>query len=935
MAAVLRQYAAEGWLNIVGGCCGTTPRHIQVFASMIENIPPRKVPERVRKTQFSGLEVVNVTPESNFINIGERCNVAGSRKFARLIREEKYEQALQIAREQVENGAQILDVSMDEALIDAQAAMTRFLNLLMAEPDIARVPVMIDSSRWDVIRAGLKCLQGKSIVNSLSLKEGEAVFIQHAREALRFGAAVVVMAFDEQGQADTLERRVAVCTRAYKILTEIVHFPPEDIICDPNIFAVGTGMAQHATYALDYMEAARQLKATLPHVKISGGVSNLSFSFRGNNALRQVMHSVFLYHAIQAGMDMGIVPAGQITVYEEIPREWRKRVEDVLFNRRPDATERLTELAHAMRQTESSEKTTVEWRSKSPQERLKYALIKGVTEYIEKDAAEALKELGDPLLVIEGPLMEGMNTVGELFGSGKMFLPQVIKSARVMKQAVAFLRPYLEAQKASDAGYRRGRILLATVKGDVHDIGKNIVGLVLSCNNYEVIDLGVMTPAEKILQTAVEQEVDAVGLSGLITPSLEEMVHVASEMQRRGMRIPLLIGGATTSEKHTAVKIAPAYTSGAVLRVSDASRAVPEISRILNARERAQYIADLKTRYDRIAKKFHQQQKKGGLLSLEQARANCFRPDWRRYQPPAPATPGISEIQEIDIRELTRFIDWTPFFHVWQLKGRFPQILDSPQVGMQAKKIYQDAQELLERIIHSRSLHPSAVVGIFPANSVGDDIELYDEPLGHRLLGTVHTLRQQQAKAHRRKNLALADFIVPKEVGRRDFLGMFVVTVHGAQQLCEQYKADHDDFSALIVKALADRLAEALAEYVHLKVRREIWGYAADESLSNEELVREKYRGIRPAPGYPACPDHSEKETIFRLLQATDRIGVHLTESYAMDPPSSVCGWYFAHPKAQYFNVGFIGKDQLLDYARRKGMSAERMEKILYPHIGY
>ena len=932
MAAVLKEYAGSGWLNIVGGCCGTTPDHIRAFADAVAGLPPRQPKAKVPVTQFSGLEAVTVTPESNFINIGERCNVAGSRKFARLIREQKYDQALDIAREQVEQGAQILDVSMDEPMIDARAAMVRFLNLLMAEPDIARVPIMIDSSRWDVIEAGLKCLQGKSIVNSLSLKEGEQAFIQHAREARRLGAAVVVMAFDEQGQADTLERRVAVCKRAYRILTETVHFPPEDIICDPNIFAVATGMAEHATYALDYMEAARRLKAELPYVKISGGVSNLSFAFRGNNALRRAMHSVFLYHAIQAGMDMGIVPAGQITVYEDIPAEWRERIEDVLFNRRPDATERLTELAHAIKEKPEQQKEQAEWRSKPAGERLKYALIKGIDRFITQDAAEALQELEDPLRVIEGPLMEGMNVVGDLFGSGKMFLPQVIKSARVMKQAVAYLQPFLEAQRSAESDYRRGRILLATVKGDVHDIGKNIVGLVLSCNNYEVIDLGVMTPAEKILTAAVEKQVDAVGLSGLITPSLEEMAHVAAEMERNGLRIPLLIGGATTSEKHTAVKIAPAYPSGTVLRISDASRAVPEIARLLNPDERELFVRDLKSRYRRMADQFRRKQEKQTLISLQQARENRFRTDWQSYRPPAPLQPGVTVLDELPVEEVARFIDWTPFFHVWQLKGRFPDVLEHPEYGVQAKKIYQDARDLLAQIQRNRSLTLKAVVGIFAANAVGEDIELFDAHEG-KPLATVHTLRQQMAKTHGRKNLALADFILPGEAGKYDYLGMFVVTVHGAQALSERFKAAHDDFSALIVKALADRLAEALAEYVHLKVRREIWGYARDERLDQQALIHEKYRGIRPAPGYPACPDHSEKETIFRLLQATERIGVELTESFAMNPASSVCGWYFAHPKAQYFNVGRIGKDQLLDYARRKGMSAERLKKILHLNV--
>ncbi len=933
MAPILQDYAQQGWLNIVGGCCGTTPQHIQAFVQAVEHLPPRPIPKIPVYTQFSGLEALTILPTSNFINIGERCNIAGSRKFARLIREGNFEEAVAIARKQVEDGAQILDVNMDEGLIDSVAAMRRFLNLIAAEPEIARVPIMIDSSRWEVIEAGLKCLQGKSIINSISLKEGEQAFLEHARQARRLGAAVLVMAFDEQGQADTLERRIEVCTRAYKLLTEKVHFPPQDIILDPNIFAVGTGLKEHANYALDYLEAVRYIKTHLPHAKVSGGVSNLSFAFRGNNRIREAMHSAFLYHAIQAGMDMGIVNAGQITVYEDIPKDLLQRVEDVLFNRRPDATERLIAFAQQLQTTASkTDEKKQAWREKPVEERLKYALIKGITEFIEQDTEEAYQKYNDPLKVIEGPLMEGMRAVGDLFGAGKMFLPQVVKSARVMKKAVAHLTPYLDALKLTAASTARGKILLATVKGDVHDIGKNIVGVVLGCNNYEIIDLGVMVPAEKIIEAAKALKVDIIGLSGLITPSLDEMVHVAKELDRQGLDLPLLIGGATTSQKHTAVKIAPVYTRGLAVHVPDASQSVGVVSNLLNPKTRPKFIQNLRRNYNKLLENFQKQRAQIRLIPIEKARENRLKLRFSASEIAVPQQPGIHVLNNVAIEDLRDYIDWTPFFSAWELRGKFPEILNDSPHKEEAQKLYNDANQLLDQIAKNHWLKAKGIVGIFPANSVGDDIEIYGNPQRSELLGVVHTLRQQMQRNGQKPNFALADFVAPKDSGRLDYLGFFVVTAGlGIEQVLQKLEAEHNDYQIILLKALADRLAEALAERLHEQVRKEWWGYATNENLSNQERIAENYRGIRPAPGYPACPDHTEKQTIFQILQASETIGVTLTESMAMQPAASVAGYYFAHPKAQYFGVGKIGFDQLTDYAHRKGMSVESMKRWLAP----
>ncbi len=930
MAPVLRDYAYSGWVNMVGGCCGTTPEHIKAFTEAVQGLPPRQIPDIPPKTQFSGLEPLTVLPTSNFINIGERCNVAGSRRFAKLIREGNFEEAVEVARKQVENGAQILDINMDEGLIDSVQAMTRFLNLLSAEPDIARIPVMIDSSRWEVIVAGLKCLQGKSIINSISLKEGEQAFLERAEQARRFGAAVLVMAFDEQGQADTLERRIEVCTRAYNLLTQKANFPPEDIIIDPNIFAIGTGMEEHNAYAIDYIETVRYIKNHLPHAKVSGGVSNLSFAFRGNNIIREAMHSAFLYHAIQAGMDMGIVNAGQITVYEDIPKDLLKLVEDVLFNRRPDATERLINFAQTVNEKVIKEEREEKWRSQSVEERLKHALVKGVAEYVEQDAEEAYQKYGDPIKVIEGPLMDGMQVVGDLFGSGKMFLPQVVKSARVMKKAVAHLAPYLDALKLTAAGTSKGKILLATVKGDVHDIGKNIVGVVLGCNNYDIIDLGVMVSTEKILETAKAEKVDIIGLSGLITPSLDEMVHVAREMERQKFDLPLLIGGATTSKKHTAVKIAAAYERGISIYVPDASRSVSVVSNLLNPKTRQTFSAQINKEYRKLLKEFQNRDKVYRLTPLEEARKNRLKLTFTSDEVAAPAEPGVHTMLNFPLSDLRERIDWTPFFSVWELNGKFPEIFDHPQKGEEARRLYDDANSLLDQIIAEEWLEARAIFGIFPANSEGDDIEIYGDPDQKHPLAIVHTLRQQMRRKNQRPNFALADFVAPKQAGITDYLGFFVVTAGiGIEQTLKKFREDHNDYQIIMLKALADRLAEAFAERLHELVRTKYWGYAPDESLSNQDLIAEKYRGIRPAPGYPACPDHTEKQTIFDILDATNKIGVALTESMAMHPAASVAGYYFAHPKAAYFGVGKIGTDQLTDYAKRKGMDIRTMMRWL------
>ncbi len=936
MAEVLREFALSGFVNVVGGCCGTTPRHIEHIARAVEGIPPRRIPTIERRCRLSGLEPLNFGGERGFVNIGERTNVTGSRRFAKLIVEGNYEEALSVARQQVENGAQMIDVNMDEGMLDAQAAMVRFLNLIAAEPDIARVPVMIDSSSWEVIEAGLKCVQGKPVINSISLKEGEETFVQHAKLARYYGAAVVVMAFDEQGQADTFERRIAVCKRAYHILTEKVGFPPEDIIFDPNIFAVATGIEEHNEYALAYYKAARWIKEHLPHALVSGGVSNVSFSFRGNEAVREAIHSVFLYHGIQAGMDMAIVNAGQLALYEDLDPTLRERVEDVLLNRRPDATERLVELAETVRGQRKDEKEHLAWRNLPVEERLVHALVNGIDDYITQDVEEARQQARRPLEVIEGPLMNGMSVVGDLFGAGKMFLPQVVKSARVMKQAVAYLVPFIEADKAVDgADGSYGKVLLATVKGDVHDIGKNIVGVVLECNGYQVINLGVMVPATHILETARREQVDIVGLSGLITPSLEEMRHVAREMQREGFDIPLLIGGATTSKVHTAIKIAPEYTRGPVVHVVDASRAVGVVSSLLSSEARDRFVEEVSAEYATLRDTHAGRQSTRRLVPLEEARRNPYAIDWSHYAPPAPRMPGIHVFDNYDLEEISRYIDWSPFFQVWELAGAYPAILSDPAVGQAATALYHDAQMLLKQIIAEKALIARAVIGLFPANSIGDDIEVYTDSR-RDVLAVVHMLRQQMEKPPGRPNLCLADFIAPKETGLRDTLGMFAVsTGFGLDALVARFEAAHDDYHSIMAKALADRLAEAFAELMHEKVRQELWGYAPDEALDQQALIAEKYRGIRPAPGYPACPDHTEKETLFHVLDAPGQTGITLTETFAMQPAASVSGYYFAHPEAAYFGVGRIDRDQLADYAHRKRMSVAEAEKWLAPLLGY
>ncbi len=928
MAPILREFAQAGFVNLVGGCCGTTPAHIRAFVAAVDGLPPRPVPSLPVISRFSGLEPFNIGPDSLFVNIGERTNVTGSRRFARLIREEKYDEALSVARQQVENGAQIIDINMDDAMLDAKAAMTQFLYLIAAEPDIARVPVMIDSSRWEVIEAGLKCVQGKSIVNSISMKEGEAEFIERARLARRYGAAVVVMAFDEQGQADTFERKIGICQRAYRILTEEVGFPPEDIIFDPNVFAVATGIEEHNEYAKAYIEAAQWIKANLPHALVSGGVSNLSFSFRGINLVREAMHSAFLYYAIRAGLDMAIVNAGQLAVYEEIPQKLLTAVEDVLFNRHPDATDNLVTLAESLKGQGGSRQRQADlsWREKPVNERLAHALVKGISEFIVEDTEEARLQAERPLRVIEGPLMSGMNIVGDLFGAGKMFLPQVVKSARVMKQAVAHLLPYIEAEKEELglADTTNGKIVMATVKGDVHDIGKNIVGVVLQCNGYEVIDLGVMVPVTKILETAVAENADIIGLSGLITPSLEEMRHVAGEMKRAGLSLPLLIGGATTSKVHTAVKIAPEY-DGAVIHVTDASRAVGVAAHILAGSDA--YVDDIRQEYAQIRLKHDGRRARRRLVPIEQARQNKFKADWDAYQPPQPAFTGVKLFADYDLAELRRTIDWTPFFKAWELAGKFPSILDDAVVGETAVSLYRDAQEMLDCLIQEKWLAARAVIGFFPANAVGDDIALYQDGDRAQPIGVIHTLRQQMERPPGRPNLALADFIAPQETGLADYLGLFAVTAGiGIKHKLAEFEAAHDDYRAILLKSLADRLAESLAERMHQRARREFWGYAPDEKLDNDALIAGQYRGIRPAPGYPACPDHTEKGEIFRLLDAPANAGMSLTENFAMRPAASVSGFYFAHPEARYFGIGRIAPDQAADYAARKGMTAAEAE---------
>jgi 5-methyltetrahydrofolate--homocysteine methyltransferase len=937
IAAELGDWAANGFLNIVGGCCGTTPDHIRAIVEAVSQHPPREVPVIETQCRLAGLEPCNIASDSLFVNVGERTNVTGSARFKRLIMDDDYDTALDVARQQVESGAQIIDINMDEGMLESREAMVRFLGLIAAEPDISRVPIMIDSSKWDIIEAGLKCIQGKGIVNSISLKEGEAEFIKHAHLVRRYGAAAIVMAFDEQGQADTRARKVEICTRAYKILTQQVGFPPEDIIFDPNIFAVATGIEEHNNYSLDFIEATLDIKNSLPHALVSGGVSNVSFSFRGNNAVREAIHAVFLYHAIKNGMDMGIVNAGQLAIYEEIPELLRERVEDVILNRRSDATERLLEIAgdYAGDGKAVDRDQGLEWRQWDVHKRLEHALVKGTADFIEEDTEAARQLAGKALEVIEGPLMDGMNVVGDLFGSGKMFLPQVVKSARVMKKAVAYLMPYMDAEKDGKAR-SNGRILMATVKGDVHDIGKNIVGVVLQCNSYEVIDLGVMVPAETILKTARKENVDIIGLSGLITPSLDEMVHIGKEMERQGFDIPLLIGGATTSQIHTSVKIDPQYR-GAVVYVADASRAVGVASTLLSEDKRKAYIAGIKEKYEQLRVQRAGQQQARTLASLADARANKFKADWGSYQPAKPEFPGLQVFDDYPLAELVSHIDWNPFFKAWELAGKFPKILDDEVVGKEARRLFEDAQAMLEKIVSEKWLQARAVIGLFPANTVNDDdVELYTDESRSEVLTTFHFLRQQMNRRRQAPNHCLADYIAPRDAGVDDYMGAFAVTAGiGIEDKLAEFEADHDDYSSILLKALADRLAEAFAERMHERVRQEFWGYASAENLSNEELIKEEYRGIRPAPGYPACPDHTEKGILWELIEPNINAGMTITESFAMLPTAAVSGFYFSHPEARYFGTGKLARDQVESYAVRRGMSIEETERWLAPVLGY
>ena len=940
MAEQIEGFAASGYVNIVGGCCGSTPEHIRAIAQAVSRHKPRVVPEAQKFLRLSGLEPFTLTPEIPFVNVGERTNVTGSARFRKLITAGDYTAALDVARDQVANGAQVIDINMDEGLIDSKQVMIDFLNLLAAEPDIAKVPLMIDSSKWDVIEAGLKCVQGKALVNSISMKEGEEQFLHYARLVRAYGAAVVVMAFDEQGQADTIERKVEICTRAYKLLTEEVGFPPEDIVFDPNVFAVATGIEEHNGYGVAFIEATRIITDTLPHVHISGGISNLSFSFRGNEPVREAMHAVFLYYAIQNGMDMGIVNAGQLAVYESIDPELRDACEDVILNRNPEATDRLLALAERYRGTAGKEAAAkdMSWREGTVEERISYALVNGITEFIDTDTDEARRKLPRPLHVIEGPLMAGMSVVGDLFGSGKMFLPQVVKSARVMKQAVALLLPYMEAEKNADGNatgrQSAGKVLMATVKGDVHDIGKNIVGVVLSCNNYEIIDLGVMVPTAKILQTAKELNVDIIGLSGLITPSLDEMVHVAAEMEREGFDIPLLIGGATTSRVHTAVKIHPRYERGQAVHVNDASRAVGVVGNLLSKDTKVAFIEDIRAEYAKAAAAHERAESEKQRVPLAKARANAFKPDWTGYTPPKPSFLGTRVFEDFDLETLAKYIDWTPFFQTWELKGRYPAILEDERQGEAARQLFDDAQAMLKQIIDEKWFRPRAVVGFWPANADGDDIRLFTDEGRAEELATLFTLRQQLSKRDGKPNMALADFVAP--VGIPDYMGGFVVTA-GIEEvaIAERFERANDDYSSILVKALADRFAEAFAEAMHEKVRKELWGYGADEAFSPDDLIAESYRGIRPAPGYPAQPDHTEKTTLFRLLDAEKNAGVTLTESFAMWPGSSVSGVYFSHPESYYFGVAKVERDQVIDYAQRKNMPVAEVERWLGPILNY
>ncbi len=935
MADVLKDFIKDGLLNIVGGCCGTTPVHIKAVAALVEGKSPRKLPEIPPLPRYSGLEPLTVTKDTLFINVGERTNVTGSKKFANLIVNGKFEEALAIALQQVEGGAQIIDVNMDEGMLDSEEAMTHFLHLIASEPDISKLPIMIDSSKWTVIEAGLKCVQGKSIVNSISLKEGEEKFREVAKKVRKYGAAVIVMAFDEEGQADNYERRIEICERSYNILTKEIGFPPQDIIFDPNILTVATGIDEHNNYAVDYINAVSWIKKNLPGCLVSGGVSNISFSFRGNNVVREAMHAAFLYHAIKAGMDMGIVNAGMIEVYEEVPKELLELVEDVIFNRRADATERLVEYADTIKHKGKVIVKDESWREKPVNERLAHSLVKGIVEYIIEDTEEARLQAADPLHVIEGPLMDGMNIVGDLFGQGKMFLPQVVKSARVMKKAVGHLLPFMEAQKSGQKQSNAGKILMATVKGDVHDIGKNIVGVVLACNNYEVIDLGVMTPLDKILSEAVKQNVDIIGLSGLITPSLDEMTYVAAEMEARGFKIPLMIGGATTSRIHTAVKIAPHY-SQTVIHVNDASRSVTVAGNLLG-KNKEQFCREVKEEYEKLRTDHKNRNKEKRYVSIGEARNNKYKIDWKAQQVTKPTFFGSKQFIDYPLEEIATFIDWTPFFQTWELKGRYPKILTQPGIGEEATRVFNDAQKLLRRIIDEKLLEARAVIGFYPANTEDDDtIIVYSDDSRTEELARFHTLRQQGAKASGLPNMAFSDFLAPAKTGVKDYIGGFAVTAGiGIEKILKQYEAEYDDYNIIMIKALADRLAEAFAELMHFRVRKEFWAYDPDEALDQEELIKEKYKGIRPAPGYPGCPDHTEKITLFKLLDAEEKSGITLTENLAMYPASSVSGLYYAHPEAKYFGLGKILKDQVEDMARRKNMPVEELERWLSPNLNY
>ena len=937
MAEHLGEFARSGFVNMVGGCCGTTPDHIRAIAAAVDGVKPRPVPEDGRRCRLAGLEPLNFGTVTGFVNIGERVNVAGSAKFAKLIREGDFDQALDIARTQVANGAQVIDVNMDDAMLDGEAAMKKFLNLVAAEPDISRVPVMVDSSKFSIIETGLKCLQGKGVVNSISLKEGEDAFIAQAREVMRYGAAVVVMAFDEQGQADTCERMVAICQRSYKILTETVGFPPEDIIFDANIFPIATGIEEHNNFSRDFIHAVAEIKKTLPHALTSGGLSNMSFSFRGNNPMREAMHSVFLYHAIKSGLDMAIVNAGQLAVYGDLPDPLRERIEDAVFNRRPDYTERLLEIADQAEGRVREDTDDLGWRQAPVAERLEHALVNGITDFIEEDTEEARQQADRPIEVIEGPLMDGMNVVGDLFGSGQMFLPQVVKSARVMKQAVAYLQPFLEAEKDAKAKAKgKGKIVMATVKGDVHDIGKKIVGVVLQCNNYEVVDLGVMVPYVDILETARNENADLIGLSGLITPSLDEMCTVAAEMKREGMDLPLLIGGATTSKAHTAVKIAPNYDAP-VIHVLDASRSVGVVSNLLSDTLRADFVAGVADDYQQVRQRYEAREKMGAPLTIAAAREAKAKIDWQGYEPPKPKFLGVKVFDDYDLAELVTRIDWTPFFRTWELKGTYPAILEDEKFGAAARDLFADAEAMLQRLIGEQWLKARGVIGFFPAARINhDDVEIHADDNRKEVAVTLRFLRQQMQKDEGRPNRCLADFIAPKDSGLADYIGGFAVTAGiGAEEKAARFEADHDDYNAILLKALADRLAEAFAERLHERVRREFWAYAEGENLDNEDLLKELYQGIRPAPGYPACPDHTAKLDLFGLLEAEKNAGIALTESFAMTPAASVSGYYFSHAEARYFGVGRIGKDQVEDYAKRRGISIEEAEKWLAPNLIY